>query len=263
MLDRLAGRSYYYFLDGYSGYNQIIIAPKDQDKSNFTFRVLPKIHQGLFQGGESFVQIVRNDAKFMFNGQCMKAFELLNWIDLGAKGEQDVSFGVYVSKTMNDAQVNYMVTEKELLAIVFAMEKFRPYLMGAEVIVHIDHVTLHYLMTKKDSKARLMRWTLLLQEFDLEMVDWKETESHVADHLSRLEEEGRPKYGLEINDAFPDEQLLSVSLNSMPWFVDVTNFLVTGIVPSELSFNQKKKLKRDNLDYYWTSLIFSRFITMV
>nr|XP_009770107.1 PREDICTED: uncharacterized protein LOC104220843 [Nicotiana sylvestris] len=72
---------------------------------------------------------------------------------LGAKGEQDVSFGVLYKQTMNDAQVNYTVTEKELLA----MEKFRPYLMGAKVIVHTDHTTLCYLMTKKDSKARLMR----------------------------------------------------------------------------------------------------------
>ncbi|XP_070057823.1 uncharacterized protein [Nicotiana tomentosiformis] len=59
---------------------------------------------------------------------------------------------------MNDGQVNYTVTEKELLAIVFAMEKFRPYVMGAKVIMHTDHTALRYLMTKKDSKARLMRW---------------------------------------------------------------------------------------------------------
>ncbi|MHC5924270.1 Ty3/Gypsy family RNase HI domain-containing protein, partial [Streptococcus pyogenes] len=69
----------------------------------------------------------------------------------------------YSSKTMNEAQRNYTVTEKELLAIVFAMEKFRPYLMGSKVIVHTDHAALRYLMTKKDSKARLMRWVLLFQ----------------------------------------------------------------------------------------------------
>ncbi|XP_070035077.1 uncharacterized protein [Nicotiana tomentosiformis] len=65
---------------------------------------------------------------------------------------------------MNDAQVNYTVTDKELLAIAFAMEKFRPYLMGAKVIVHTDHATLCYLMTKKDSKARLMRWPTLYKD---------------------------------------------------------------------------------------------------
>jgi len=157
----------------------------------------------------------------------------------------------YSSKTMNEAQRNYTVTEKELLAIVFAMEKFRPYLMGAKVIIHTDHAALRYLMTKKDSKARLMRWVLLLQEFDLEIVDRKGSENQVADHLSRLEEEGRPCDGLEINDSFPDEQLLAVSMKDMPWFADVANYLVTGIIPYELSSNQRKKLKRDSLDYYW------------
>ncbi|XP_075099175.1 uncharacterized protein LOC142176034 [Nicotiana tabacum] len=120
-----------------------------------------------------------------------------------------------------------------------------------KVIVHTHHAALRYLMTKNDSKARLMRWVLLLQEFDLEIVDRKESENHVADHLSHLEEEGRPSDGLKINDSFPDEQLLSVSMNSMPWFADVANFHVTGIVPCELSSNQRKKLKRDILDCYW------------
>ncbi|XP_070047040.1 uncharacterized protein [Nicotiana tomentosiformis] len=59
---------------------------------------------------------------------------------------------------MNSAQVNYTVTEKELIAIIFTIEKFRPYLMGAEFVVHTDHVALRYLMSKKDSKDRLMRW---------------------------------------------------------------------------------------------------------
>ncbi|XP_070025862.1 uncharacterized protein [Nicotiana sylvestris] len=106
-------------------------------------------------------------------------------------------------------------------------------------------------MTKKDSKARMMCWVLLLQEFDLEIMDRKGSENQVADHLSRLEEEWRSHDGLEINDSFPDEQLLSMSMNGMPWFVDVSNFLVTGIIPCDLSSNQRKKLKRDSLDFYW------------
>nr|XP_009765511.1 PREDICTED: uncharacterized protein LOC104217054 [Nicotiana sylvestris] len=125
------------------------------------------------------------------------------------------------------------MTEKELLAIVFAIEKFRPYLMGA-----------------KDYKARLIRWVLLLQEFDLEIVHRKRCENQVADHLSLLEEKGRTYYGLENNDSFPDEQLLSVSVNNMHWFADVANFLVTRIVPCEIPSNQRKKLKQDILDYY-------------
>ena len=71
---------------------------------------------------------------------------------------------------MNDAQLNYATIEKELLAIVFAFEKFRPYLICNKVIVHTDHSAIKYLMTKKDAKPRLIRWVIiLLQEFDLEI----------------------------------------------------------------------------------------------
>ncbi|XP_070017978.1 uncharacterized protein [Nicotiana sylvestris] len=77
------------------------------------------------------------------------------------------------------------------------------------------------------------------------------SENQVADHLSRLEEEGRPCDGLEINDTFPNEKLLVVSMSGMSWFIDVANYLVTGIIPCELSSNQRKKLKRDSLDFYW------------
>ena len=73
----------------------------------------------------------------------------------------------YASRTLNDAHLNYATTEKELLAIVFAFDKFRPYLIDNKVIVHTDHSAIKYLMTKKDEKPRLIRWVLLLQEFDL------------------------------------------------------------------------------------------------
>ena len=75
----------------------------------------------------------------------------------------------YASKTLTGAQLNYATTEKELLAVVFAIDKFRSYLVGAKVIVYTDHAALKYLLTKKDAKPRLIRWILLLQEFDLEI----------------------------------------------------------------------------------------------
>ena len=73
----------------------------------------------------------------------------------------------YAIKTLNEPQRNYTTTEKELLALVYALDKFRAYLIGAEIIIFTDHSALKYLVTKKNAKARLIRWVLLLQEFNL------------------------------------------------------------------------------------------------
>ncbi|GJZ95615.1 reverse transcriptase domain-containing protein [Tanacetum coccineum] len=79
----------------------------------------------------------------------------------------------YASKTMTDAQAHYTTRKKELLAVMYAFEKFRPYLVLSKTIVFTDHLALKYLLTKQDAKPRLLRWILLLQEFDVIIRDKK------------------------------------------------------------------------------------------
>ncbi|GJW41151.1 reverse transcriptase domain-containing protein [Tanacetum coccineum] len=99
----------------------------------------------------------------------------------------------YASKTMTEAQIHYTTTEKEMLAVVYAFEKFRPYLVLSKSIVYTDHSALKYLMNKQDAKPRLLRWVLLLQEFDITIRDKKGSENLAADHLSRLENPHKDK----------------------------------------------------------------------
>ncbi|GJY97933.1 reverse transcriptase domain-containing protein [Tanacetum coccineum] len=109
---------------------------------------------------------------------------------------------------MNEAESHYTTTEKEMLAVVYAFEKFRSYLILNKSVVYTDHSALKYLFAKKDSKARLLRWVLLLQEFDFNVIDTKGAENLAADHLSRLENPYEnvldPK---EVNENFPLETL--------------------------------------------------------
>ncbi|KAM1255937.1 hypothetical protein ACFX2G_030712 [Malus domestica] len=401
MLERLAGHSFYCFLDGYSGYNQIVIAPDDQEKTTFTcpfgtfaYRRMPfglcnapatfqrcmvsifsdfiekiievfmddfsvfgdsfdgclenltlilkrcvetnlvlnweKCHfmvkQGIVLGhivsergievDKSKIDLVRylpsptsvrkvrsflghagfyrrfikdfskistplcrllqKDVSFEFNEECEKAFKHLkemltsapiirppDWsipfelmcdasdyalgAVLGQRKDKQPHVIYYASRTLNDAQLNYSTTEKELLAVVFALDKFRSYLLGTKVIIYTDHAALKYLLTKKEAKPRLIRWMLLLQEFDIEIRDKKGSENVVADHLSRLvhEEEVVP-----IPETFPDEQLMSIEV-SMPWYADLVNYLASQVIPSEFNKNQRDKLKYDARNYVW------------
>ena len=135
--------------------------------------------------------------------------------------------------------------EKELLAVVFALEKFRPYILGSKIIVYTDHAALKYLLSKKEAKPRLIRW-VLLQEFDLEIKDKKGSENSVADHLSRLHITSSG----EICDTFPDEQLLTV-VTKVPWFAHIVNYLATKSVPDYWNTHQKKKFAYDVRHYFW------------
>jgi len=73
----------------------------------------------------------------------------------------------YTSRTLNDAQLNYSTIEKELLVVVFELEKFIYYLIGSPIIIHTYHSALRHLLARKDAKAPLIRWILVLQKFDL------------------------------------------------------------------------------------------------
>ncbi|GKF57507.1 reverse transcriptase domain-containing protein [Tanacetum coccineum] len=142
----------------------------------------------------------------------------------------------YASKTMTEEETNYTTMEKEMLAVVYAFEKFRSYLIMNKSVVYTDHSALKYLFNKKDTKARLLRWVLLLQEFDFKVIDTKGAENYVADHLSRLENPYENAFDpKDINETFPLETLNMVtSHQNTPWFADIANyhagnFLIKGM----------------------------------
>ncbi|CAJ2666538.1 unnamed protein product [Trifolium pratense] len=403
MLERLAGQAYYCFLDGYSGYNQIVVDPADQEKTAFTcpfgvfaYRRMPfglcnapatfqrcmlsifadmmensievfmddfsvfgksfdhclanlnavlkrcistnlvlnwekchfmvkegivlghKISSKGIQVDQAKIEVIKDlpppvnvkgvrsflghagfyrrfikdfskiakplsnllvkENEFNFDADCLKAFVVIkeklvtapiiiapNWdlpfelmcdasdyavgAVLGQRHEKFFHAIYYASKVLNENQINYTTTEKELLAIVFALEKFRSYLIGSKVVVFSDHSALKYLLTKGDSKPRLLRWILLLQEFDLEIKDKKGVENVVADHLSRLENPIVTMKEKCINEDFPDEKLLMIS--KRPWFADMANFKAGNEIPEEYSSQQKKKFFRDANFYFW------------
>ena len=130
----------------------------------------------------------------------------------------------FVSKNLSKAELNYTVIEKELIAVVHSLNKFRYYITGYQTFAHIDHAAIRYLMNKPDVNTRIIRWLLLLQQFDLTIVDKPGKENVVANFLSRLDlsagEEGM------VDDQMPDEHLFTILVLS-PWFVDIANYLIS------------------------------------
>ena len=133
--------------------------------------------------------------------------------------------------------------------MVFACDKFRPYIVDSKVIVHTDHAAIKYLMEKKDAKPRLIRWVLLLQEFDLHIIDRKGPENPVADNLSRLENVLHDP--LPIDDSFPDEQLAAINVShSTPCYADYANYIVAKYLPPNFTY-QQKNFFYDLRHYFW------------
>nr|GEW75331.1 reverse transcriptase domain-containing protein [Tanacetum cinerariifolium] len=182
-------------------------------------------------------RLLEKDTPFFFSKECVEAFQKLkkkltealiliapDWdlpfelmcdasdftigAVLGQRQEKHFRPIHYASKTMTEAESHYTTTEKEMLVVVYAFEKFRSYIIMNKSIVYTDHSALKYLFVKKDSKVRLLRWILLFQEFKFKVIDTKGAENLVVDHLSRLENPHQnvldPK---EINETLPLETL--------------------------------------------------------
>ncbi|GKA85111.1 reverse transcriptase domain-containing protein [Tanacetum coccineum] len=174
---------------------------------------------------------------------------------LGQRHERHFRPIHYASKTMTEAESHYTTTKKEMLAVVYAFKKFWSYLILNKSIVYTDHSALKYLFAKKDSKARLLRWVLLLQEFKFKVIDTKGAENLAADHLSRLENPYEnvldPK---EINETFPLETLNMVTFrgdSSTPWFADFANYHAGNFIVKGMSSQQKNKFFKDVKHYFW------------
>ncbi|XP_073221275.1 uncharacterized protein [Cicer arietinum] len=175
MLERLAGHEYYCFLDGYSGYNQIAVAPGDQEKTAFT-----------------------------------------------------CPYGVFAYRRMPFGLCNAPATFQRCMMSIFS-----------------DMIEKHI----EESKPRLLRWILLLQEFDIEIRDKKGSENIVADHLSRLEKVEENEDIRPIRDQFADEHIFAIT--TVPWFADFANFKVGGTIPSEFTYQQRRKFIHDAKFYVW------------
>jgi hypothetical protein len=114
-------------------------------------------------------------------------------------------------------------------------------LVGSKVIIYSNHAALKYLLSKKDAKSRLIRWILLLWEFDIEIQDKKGSQNVVANHLSRLTMVYMENTSL-IFETFPNEQLMHIAHNPTPWFADIVNYLVTNQMPLHWGRQDNSKL---------------------
>nr|GFB37017.1 reverse transcriptase domain-containing protein [Tanacetum cinerariifolium] len=245
MLERLTRNDYYCFLDGFSGYFQIPIDPKDQEKTTFTCSygtfAYKRMPFGLCNAPGTF----QRSMMAIFHDMIEKTIERV---------EKHFRPIHYASKTMNQAEMNYTTTEKEMLVVVYAFEKFRSYLIMNRSIVYTDHSTLKYLFSKKDAKARLLRWILLLQEFDFKVIDTKGVENYAADHLSRLENPYKNVFDpKEINETFPLESLNKIAHKdpSTPWFADFANYHAGNFIIKGMTSQQKQKFFKDARHYFW------------
>ncbi|GKB51520.1 putative nucleotidyltransferase, ribonuclease H [Tanacetum coccineum] len=249
MLERLSGNEYYCFLDGFSGYFQIPLAPEDQEKTTFTcpygtfaYRRMPfglcnapatfqrcmtaifhdmcKDFMEVFMDdfsvfGNSFRTCLNNLSKML--ARCEETNLVLNW----EKCHFMVKEGIVLGHKISKAGIEVDKAKVDVIASL-------PYPTNVKV-VYTDHSALKYLFSKQDAKPRLIKWVLLLQEFTIEIKDKKGTENLAADHLSRLENPGLEELNEDtIQDNFPDEHLMVIKLKNTetdPWYVDYADYV--------------------------------------
>nr|GEW41367.1 reverse transcriptase domain-containing protein [Tanacetum cinerariifolium] len=264
MLERLAGNHYYCFLDGFSGYFQIPIDLKDQEKTTFTCPyetfAYHRMHFGLCNPPGTFkrcmmaifhdmiektMEVFMDDFSIFENSfqSCLSHLEkmlkrcedtnlCLNWEKSHFMVKEGIVLGHNISK-------QGIEVDKAKVDVISKLPH------PTTVKVYKDHYALKYLFVKKDSKARLLRWVLLLQEFTFKVVDTKGAENLTTDHLSRLESPHQnvldPK---EINESFPVETLNLVSTRgnqSTSWFADFVNYHAGNFIVKGMSSQQKSK----------------------
>ncbi|GKB29383.1 reverse transcriptase domain-containing protein [Tanacetum coccineum] len=183
--------------------------------------------------------LLEKETPFVFSNECIEAFNILK--------KKLTKASILVAP---DWDLPF-----EIICDASDYAKFRPYLVLSKTIVYTDHSALKYLLAKQDAKPRLLRWILLLQEFDVIIRDKKGAKHLAADHLSRLE---NPHEGnlekKEINETFPLETLGIISSHndsSTPWFADIENYHAGNFIVKGMSFQQKKKFFKDVKYYFW------------
>ncbi|GJU96975.1 reverse transcriptase domain-containing protein [Tanacetum coccineum] len=233
MLERLAGNEYYYFLDGFSGYFQIPIDPQDQENTTFTFPY------GTFAYRRMPFGLLKED------------------IVLGHKISKS---GIEVDKAKVDviAKLPHLTSDLPYEIMYDASDYAVGAVLGQRKTKHFQPI--HYAsktMTnaQQDAKPRLLRWILLLQEFDVIIRDKKGAENLAVDHLSRLENPHQDVLeNKEITETFPLETLGMVTFrgdSSTPWFADIANYHAGNFIVKEISSQQKKKIFKDVKHYFW------------
>nr|GEY71704.1 reverse transcriptase domain-containing protein [Tanacetum cinerariifolium] len=220
----------------------------EKDTSFFFFNECIEAFQTLKRQLTETLILIALDCDLPFELMC-DASDFAIGVVLGQRQEKHFRPIHYASKIMTEAESDYTTTEKEMLAVVYAFDKFRSYLIMNKSIVYTHHSAIKYLFTKKDSKAILLRWVLLLQEFKFKAIDTKGVENLAADHLPRQENPHQIVLDKkEINETFPLKTLNMVYFHgnlSTPWFADFANYHAGNFVVKEMSSQQKKKFFKD------------------